>query len=120
MKNKVLFLLILLFTLASVLPVNLPAKAQQQENLQTKLNQIVVNPGGLQRIGLADFLLRTGSSEADVNTFNEVLLNDLKFAGVIDVVGKSLYPKKGLANPAELKVEDWNADPARLDYLAFG
>lgn len=123
MKYKLTFLFILAFLFSTLAP---PAKIQAQDgqatgqNLKDKLTGIVVNPGGVQRLGVADFLLGLGAKDADTNIFNEVLLNDLKFAGVIDIVGKSLYPKKGLATPTEFKPEEWAADPVRLDYLAFG
>ncbi|MEW6734002.1 MAG: DPP IV N-terminal domain-containing protein [Acidobacteriota bacterium] len=103
----------------SIVGASLNVQAQDQQDLKQKLG-IIVRPGGIQRLGVADFLLRTGASQPDVNTFNEVLAGDLQFAGLIDIVGKSLYPKVGLASPVELKIEEWNADPARLDYLAFG
>src|SRR5438045_1800191 len=100
MRSKIVLLLIfsLFFTLTSINNLS-PAAHAQEQNLKERLGRIVVNPGGLQRLGVTDFLLRSGASDADVNTFNEVLLNDLKFAGVIDIVGKSLYPKKGLGSP---------------------
>lgn len=118
-KLTFLFILVLLFTSLASLPVT---KAQDQagQNIKDKLTGIVVNPGGVQRLGVPDFLLGIGAKDVDVSTFNEVLLNDLKFAGVIDIAGKSLYPKKGLATPTEFKPEEWAADPLRLDYLAFG
>jgi TolB protein len=122
MTKKALSVFLVLFTFVSTVilsPITQPVRAQDQ-NLKEKLGRIVVNPGGLQRLGVADFLERAGSIAADVSTFNEVLLNDLRFAGVVDIVGKSLYPKKGLASPVELKIEEWSTDPARLDYLAFG
>ena len=53
-------------------------------------------------------------------TFNEVLWNDLKFAGVANLVGKSLYPKTRLADPASLKYDEWANDPVKSDYVAFG
>jgi TolB protein len=125
MRSKLAFFLVVVFlftfTCAGFFsPVNQTVVRAQDQNLQDRLGRIVVNPGGLQRLGIADFLSRAGVVEANVNTFNEVLLNDLKFAGILDIVGKSLYPKKGLATPAELKTEEWAGDPSRLDYLAFG
>jgi len=122
MRSKLAFFTIalLIFSFASAGNLSQPVAKAQEQNLKDKLGRIIVNPGGLQRLGVTDFLLRTGANPEDVNTFNQVLLNDLKFAGVVDIVGKSLYPKQGLASPAELKTEEWAGDPTRLDYLAFG
>jgi len=100
MKQKLIFLFVLALLFSSIAP---PIKYAHQDgqpsqatgqNLKDKLTGIVVNPGGVQRLGTADFLSGLGATPSDVATFNEVLLNDLKFAGVIDIVGKSLYPKK--------------------------
>ncbi|MCS6885590.1 MAG: translocation protein TolB [Acidobacteriota bacterium] len=101
-----------------LLPVLLDIRAQDK-GLKERL-EILVRPGGIQRVGVADFLPRSGTSEADVSTFNQVLLEDLRFSGLLDIVGKSLYPRKGLASPAELKIKEWSSEPANLDYLAFG
>jgi TolB protein len=127
MRSKIAIFAILLLVFTALSRNHVAAQDQAQgspqdqgQGIQAKLDQVLVKPGGVQRLGVADFLLRVGGNEADVNTFNDVLLNDLKFAGVIDIVGKSLYPKKGIATPAELKGAEWSADPARLDYLAFG
>lgn len=119
MKHRLVLLIAVILLIAST--SIFPARAQNQDTgLKTKLQQITVNPGGLLRLGSSDFLQRAGVSESDVTMFNEVVTNDLKFTGVLDIVGKSLYPKKGLSSPAELKIEEWSAEPAKLDYLAFG
>lgn len=113
MTRTIAILLIMIMT-------TLPAVIAQDKTLKDRLGEIVVRPGGAQKIGVADFLPRTGASETDVATFNEVLVEDLRFSGLIDIVGKSLYPKRGLASPSELKIKEWGGDPANLDYLAFG
>lgn len=92
----------------------------QDKTLKDRIGEIVVRPGGAQKIGVADFLMRSGAVESDVATFNEVLVEDLRFSGLIDIVGKSLYPKRGLGSPSELKIKEWGGEPANLDYLAFG
>src|SRR5262245_21207585 len=91
-----------------------PAIAQQtQDDLRKQIGTIIVTPGGGPALAVADFQLRaSGASgvEAAVATFNEVLWNDLKFAGIANLVGKSLYPKTKLADPASLKYEEWVND----------
>lgn len=138
-RQKYRAILIFLVILASIQTIclaygqNAPQTPQPQQTpeaqnlpedpaLKDKLGKIVVNPGGQQRLGVADFLLRANASVSlsDIKTFNDVLYNDLKFANVIDIPGKSLYPKVGLAGPTEFKAEEWEVDPVKLDYLAFG
>ena len=36
------------------------------------------------------------------------------------MIGKSLYPKTLLADPATLRYEEWANEPVKSDYLAFG
>jgi TolB protein len=36
------------------------------------------------------------------------------------LVGKSLYPKSLVPDPASLKFDDWSGDPVKADYIAFG
>ncbi|HKS39225.1 MAG TPA: translocation protein TolB, partial [Blastocatellia bacterium] len=71
-------------------------------------------------LALADFVARSSGVEAAVATFNQVLLADLEFAAVSGIVGRSLYPKSLVPDPASLKFEEWSADPVKADYLAFG
>jgi len=49
-----------------------------------------------------------------------VLWADLDFAAVSGLVGKSLYPKSLVPDPASLKFDDWSGDPVKADYIAFG
>lgn len=92
----------------------------QQEDLRKQIGTIIVTPGGGPSLAVADFQSRASGVDATVRTFNEVLWNDLKFAGVANLAGKSLYPKTLLADPASLKYEEWANEPVKADYLAFG
>lgn len=91
-----------------------------QEDIKKQLGTIIVTPGNGPNLALADFVARSQGVEAAVATFNEVLLADLEFAAVSGIVGKSLYPKSLVPDPASLKFEEWSADPVKADYLAFG
>ena len=98
-----------------------PVRAQQaQEDLRKQIGTIIVTPGNGPALAVADFQPRAGGVDAATATFNEVLWNDLKFAGVANLVGRSLYPKTRLADPASLRYEEWTADPVKADYVAFG
>lgn len=98
-----------------------PAASQQpQDDLRRQLGTIIVTPGSGPALAVADFQPRAAGVDASVGTFNEVLWNDLKFAGVANLIGKSLYPKTRLADPSALQVGEWAGDPVKADYVAFG
>lgn len=120
MKKVVALLSILL--LAGWLSAGKRTAAQQtsQDDLKKQIGTIIVTPGNGPALAVADFQARAAGIEAAVTTFNEVLLNDLRFAGIANLVGKSLYPKTRLADPASLKPEEWAGDPVKADYVAFG
>jgi TolB protein len=91
-----------------------------QDDPKKIFGQIIVTPGNGPSLAVADFVARSAGLEAGVSTFNKVLWADLDFAAVSGLVGKSLYPKTLVPDPASLKFEDWTADPTRADYVAFG
>jgi TolB protein len=93
---------------------------ESQEDLRKQIGTIIVTPGSGPSLAVADFQPRAGGLDAPLATFNETLWNDLKFAGVANLVGKSLYPKTLLADPATLRYEEWANDPVKSDYVAFG
>jgi TolB protein len=93
---------------------------QSQDDLRRQIGTIIVTPGSGPSLAVADFQPRAGGVDAALSTFNETLWNDLKFAGAANLVGKSLYPKTKLADPASLRYEEWSGDPVKADYLAFG
>ena len=109
--------------IAAVVLPGLPkitAQQNQQDDLRKQIGTIIVTPGNGPALGVADFQARAAGADAAVATFNEVLWSDLKFAGIANLVGKSLYPKTKLADPASLKYEEWANDPVKSDYVAFG
>src|SRR5262245_31639040 len=93
---------------------------ESQEDLRKQIGQIIVTPGSGQALAVADFQPRAGGLDVSLGTFNNTLWDDLKFASVANLVGKSLYPKTLLADPATLKYEEWASDPVKSDYVAFG
>ena len=113
--------------LATILALILPAvsvvTARQdtpQEDIRKQIGTIIVTPGNGPNLAVADFIARSAGLEAAANTFNQVLWNDLEFAAVSGLAGKSLYPKTLVPDPASLKFDDWSADPVKADYVAFG
>lgn len=123
MKRKLSIILSLL--LVSSL-FGLPAATAQQEapaaqeDIKKQLGTIIITPGNGPNLAIADFVARSSGVEPAVTTFNQVLLDDLQFAAVSGIVGKSLHPKTLVPDPASLKFEEWTADPVKADYVAFG
>jgi TolB protein len=101
-------------------PQQPPQQPQSGEDLRKQIGTIIVTPGNGPSLAVADFQARAAGVDAALSTFNQVLWDDLKFAGAAALVGKSLYPKTPLADPAALKPEEWADEPVKADYLAFG
>jgi TolB protein len=100
--------------------VNATRTSQEQDDLKKQIGTIIVTPGSGPALAVADFQPRAGGLDTALATFNETLWNDLKFAGVANLVGKSLYPSSKVADPATLRYEEWAGDPVKSDYVAFG
>src|SRR5262249_1001007 len=92
----------------------------QEDELKSRIGQIIVTPGNGPNLALADFVARGAGLDAAVNTFNDVLRADLNYASIGGIVGKSLNPKSLVPDPASLKFSDWSGDPVKADYVAFG
>ncbi|HZS46339.1 MAG TPA: DPP IV N-terminal domain-containing protein [Blastocatellia bacterium] len=90
------------------------------QSLRQQIGTIIVTPGNGPALAVADFQPRASGIEKPIDIFNSTLWNDLKFAGAATLVGKSLYPKALLADPASLKSDQWSQDPVKADYVAFG
>jgi TolB protein len=101
-------------------PATQPSGQTPADDLKRQLGTIIVTPGGGPTLAVADFQPRAGGVDAAVSTFNDVLWNDLQFAGAATLVGKSLYPRTRLADPSALKFSEWAEEPAKTDYVAFG
>src|SRR5438477_12293173 len=112
----------LLTILALIMPgVSRVAARQEaqppQEDLRKQIGTIIVTPGNGPNLAIADFIARSAGLEAKTGTFNQVLWADLEFAAVSGLVGKSLYPKTLVADPASLKFDECSADPVKADYV---
>lgn len=95
-------------------------QGNQQEDLRRQIGTIIVTPGNGPSLAVADFQARMSGLDQKVASFNTVLWSDLQFAGISNMIGKSLYPTTRLADPASLRYEEWSGDPVKADYLAFG
>jgi len=111
---------ILVGVVLSAVPIIARQEPPPQEDLRKQIGTIIVTPGNGPNLAVADFVARSAGVEAAVGTFNQVLWADLDFAAVSGLVGKSLYPKSLVPDPASLKFDDWSGDPVKADYIAFG
>ena len=95
---------------------SIPASAQDWVRTGTNL--------GVQRIRLAAANFKAGSGDAQTlplkSTFDTTLYNDLKNAGIFDMVAKSMAPAAMPGGPQEINVADWSAAPASAEMVAFG
>ena len=122
MRMRSRILITLLLGLGAVLPArsNPAQETTQQDDIRKQIGTIIVTPGNGPNLAVADFIARSAGLEAAAGTFNQVLWADLDFAAVSGLVGKSLYPKTLVPDPASLKFDEWSADPVKADYVAFG
>jgi TolB protein len=112
--------LLAILGLAFISASHTTAQQQAGEDLRKQIGTIIVTPGSGPALAVADFQPRASGVEGATATFNQVLWEDLKFAGAASLVGKSLYPKTRLADPASLQPAEWAQEPAKADYVAFG
>ena len=79
---------------------------------------------GVQRIRLAaaDFKAATADPQtAPLKTvFDQTLYNDLKNAGIFDMVSKSMAPPQTPGTPQEINLSAWAAAPSSAEMVAFG
>ncbi len=63
---------------------------------------------------------RAGELAGSLRTFNQVLWDDLKFAGYFTLAGKSFYPPKPIVRPEDLDYSAWSSLPFRVSFLSAG
>jgi TolB protein len=109
-----LFLLAALFTSASV--IQAPLQAQDWVHTGTNL--------GMQKIRIAAADVKAASADPQTgpmkSVFDQTLYNDLRYAGIFDVVSKSMIPNATPGSPQEINLANWAADPSNAAYVAFG
>ena len=104
--------------IAGVASVMVPVSAQDSES------QVVVRvtEGVRARVAVADFRQRGSEGEFAPHSqlFDEVLWNDLRRAGVFELVPESFYPLQLPSQPYEVNYEEWTAEDVRAQYLVYG
>ncbi|HZZ37732.1 MAG TPA: Tol-Pal system beta propeller repeat protein TolB [Acidobacteriaceae bacterium] len=113
-RKSVCFCLLLLFGFA-VAP---EPGAQAQDWVRTGTNLGVSKI----RIAAADFKATTADTQTAgmKSAFDQTLYNDLRYAGIFDVVSKSMIPNTTPGTPQEMQVAQWSAEPSNAAMVAFG
>src|SRR5262249_45745779 len=60
---------------------------------------------------------KAGEVSAPLQTFNQVVWDDLKFAGYFTMAGKSFYPPQPITKPEDVNYDAWGQLPFKVDYL---
>ncbi len=63
---------------------------------------------------------RAGELADSLRTFNQVLWDDLKFAGFFTLAGRSFYPPKSIVRPEDIDYDAWSMLPFRVSFLSAG
>ena len=95
-----------------------PAAAQETDSQV----RVVVTEGVRARVAVADFQQRGSEMtlEGHARLFNDILWNDLRRAGVFELVPKSFYPLQLPSQPYEVNYEEWAAEDVRAQNLVYG
>jgi len=109
---------LLFFVIAIILIAGTAASVQAQDWVRTGTNLGVAKI----RLAAADFKAASGDPQtAPLKTvFDSTLYNDLKNAGVFDMVSKSMAPPQTPGSPQEINLSAWAAAPSNADMVAFG
>ena len=98
--------------------VSAAATLQAQDWVRTGTNLGVAKI----RIAAADF--KAGSADPQTgglkSAFDQTLYNDLRYAGIFDVVSKSMIPNTTPGSPQEIQLAQWSAQPSNAAMVAFG
>jgi len=88
--------------------------------------QVVIRPSPNEEIILAlpDIQAQNPERAAElsdaIRTLNQVLWDDLKFAGYFTLAGKSFYPPQPIIRPEDLKYDAWSTLPFKVSFLSSG
>jgi TolB protein len=92
----------------------------EAQDLKAQLNRIIVRPGSGATMAIPEFSSLTPQSSDQAADAGRMLFNDLDFAGVVNIISKSLYPQAKTNDPTQVDFSVWRQDPIRADYLALG
>lgn len=116
-KHSPLRLLLTVCLIALIAPALAP-RLQAQDWVRTGTNL------GVQRIRLAAAMFKPMNGDVQTlplkSIFDQVFYNDLKNAGVFDMVSRSMAPNAMPGSPQEINLGQWAADPSNAAMVAFG
>jgi TolB protein len=74
------------------------------------------------RIAAADFKAASADPQTSgmKSAFDQTLYNDLRYAGIFDVVSKSMIPTTTPGSPQEINLTQWAGAPSNAAMVAFG
>lgn len=79
---------------------------------------------GVNKIRIAAADLKAVSADPQTgglkSAFDQTLYNDLRYAGIFDVVSKSMIPNVTPGSPQEIQLATWAGEPSNAAYVAFG
>lgn len=79
---------------------------------------------GVQKIRIAAADFKPGNTDLKTApmkmVFDQTLYNDLRYAGIFDVVSKSMIPNTMPGTPQEINLANWAATPSNAAMVAFG
>ncbi|MFH1573471.1 MAG: DPP IV N-terminal domain-containing protein [Acidobacteriota bacterium] len=88
--------------------------------------QILIRPPAQEEIILAvpDVQPRTPAASPELaealQTFNQVLWDDLWFSGYFTMAGRSFYPPQPIVGPEDINHDAWSVLPFRISFLSAG
>ncbi|HEV2617071.1 MAG TPA: hypothetical protein VGU63_10725 [Candidatus Acidoferrales bacterium] len=72
------------------------------------------------KLAVPKFAARNPQAGPLQDVFHQVLMDDLSYSGIIDMVSPSFYPANAPGVPGELNAEQWSQAPASAWMVAFG
>jgi TolB protein len=82
--------------------------------------RIIVRPSGQPTMAVTDYISLNRDAASLASEFSQTLFDDLDFAGVTNIISKSLYPELAITDPQKTDFSRWLKDPVRANYLTFG
>jgi TolB protein len=116
--SKIPLILATLLCSFSLVGAGLKPVPMKQGRIETGTNR------GAEEVRLAFPAFQPKTTDANTvkltNLFNQVVWDDLDYAGNIALVSRSFYPLGKFMSPTDIKVEDWTKQGVNAQYLAFG
>ena len=107
-RISILILLVVLTLQSSILP-------------QIRLKPLASEEMTLALANVQPTIARSAELDGVANVFNQVLRDDLSFAGSFTIIGQSFYPEKPIVRPeTDIDYDAWAAIPVKVSFLAVG